>query len=206
MTESQLDQPDAKLLHAARTGDNGALGELLERHRHYLGLLARLQIGRYRQSKVDADDLVQETFLEAHRNFEQFRGGTNAEFTAWLRQILAAVLANQVRRYVGTKARNVRLERDIAAGLDESSHLLGNGVIDPHSSPSQKAANGEQAMRMADALARLPADYFEVIVLRQLQGLPFAQVAVQMGKSEDSVQKLWVRGLASLRALLGKTE
>ena len=61
------------LLRRARAGDSAALGELLELYQNYLLLLARVQIGRRLQSKVDAADLVQETFLEAHRHFAQFR-------------------------------------------------------------------------------------------------------------------------------------
>jgi len=56
---------------------------------------------------------------------------------------------------------------------------------------------------LADALAKLPADYAELIVLRHLQGLPFAEVARRMGRSVDSVEKLWIRALARLRRLLG---
>jgi RNA polymerase sigma-70 factor (ECF subfamily) len=206
MAENRLAPSDAEsLLPLARAGSGRALGQLLEQHRNYLRLLARLQIGRYLQSKVDADDLVQDAFLEAHRNFGLFRGQSAAEFLAWLRQILAATLANLVRRYVGTKGRDVRLERDIAAGMDQSSRILDGGLVDSQSSPSQRAARSEQAVLLADTLAGLPEDYREVIMLRQLQGLPFAEVAQHMGRSEDSVQKLWVRALASLRRLLGSS-
>lgn len=204
VTDDRAVRADAEqLLRLARAGSARALGQLFEGHRNYLRLLARLQIGRYLQSKVDPEDLVQDTFLEAHRNFGQFRGTTKSEFAGWLRQILAALLANLVRRYVGTKARNVRLERDIAAGLDASSRVLGADILDDGSSPSQKASHGEQAVLLANALARLPRDYFEVILLRQLHGLPFVDVASRMGRSEDSVQKLWIRALATLRRLLG---
>jgi RNA polymerase sigma-70 factor (ECF subfamily) len=61
----------------------------------------------------------------------------------------------------------------------------------------------EQAVLLADALGRLPADYREVIILRQLEGLSFPEVARHMNRSQDSVKKLWVRGLARLRGALG---
>src|SRR5262245_16926078 len=67
------------LLRLARAADRTALGKLLEAYRSYLQLLVRLQIGRRLQSKLDADDLVQETFLEAHRTFANFRGKTEKE-------------------------------------------------------------------------------------------------------------------------------
>src|SRR3974390_1617541 len=107
-----------QLLGLARAGDGVALGELLELYRNYLSLLARLQIGRRLQGKADPADLVQETFLEAHRNFGLFRGHTEAEFVAWLRQILAGRLGLLLRRYFGTKGRDVRLERELGADLD----------------------------------------------------------------------------------------
>src|SRR5947209_19596393 len=107
-----------ELLGRARAGGGLALGQLLELYRSYLALLARLQIGRRLRGKVDAADLVQDTFLEAHRHFAGFRGTTEAEFVSWLRGILAANLANLVRRYLGTRGRDVRLERELAAELD----------------------------------------------------------------------------------------
>jgi RNA polymerase sigma-70 factor (ECF subfamily) len=192
-------------LEQARGGDAAALGALLARCAGYLGLLARLQIGRRLQGKVDAADVVQEVFLEAHRHFHQFRGTTEAELLGWLRSILASLLANLVRRYFGTRGRDARLERELEVELDESSRLLDPGLIDPGSSPSQLAARREQVVLLADALQRLPEDYRQVILLRHVEELPFADVAQRMGRTVDSVQKLWVRALAHLRRALGET-
>jgi RNA polymerase sigma-70 factor (ECF subfamily) len=191
------------LLLEARAGNAVTLGRLLELYRRYLGLLARVQIGQRLQGKVDASDLVQETFLEAHRNFPRFRGTTEAELVAWLRQILAAKLADMLRRYLGTQGRDVRLERDIADALDRSSILLDRGLMAQQPSPSQQAARREQAVLLANALGALPDDYREAIVLRHLEGLTFPQVAERMGRSLDSVEKLWLRALARLRQSLG---
>src|SRR4051812_5331281 len=90
------------LLAQARSGTPEALGRLLERYRNYLSILARVQIGRRLQRKVDEADLVQETFLEAHRAFERFRGTSEGELVQWLRQILAARIVMLVRHYFGT--------------------------------------------------------------------------------------------------------
>src|SRR5436309_10915735 len=106
------------LLRQARAGDAGPLGELLELYRRYLALLARVQIGQRLQGKVDASDIVQETFLKAHRNFPRFRGASEGEFVAWLRQILAGNLADLLRRYLGAQGRDVRLEREIVDAFD----------------------------------------------------------------------------------------
>jgi RNA polymerase sigma-70 factor (ECF subfamily) len=187
------------LLEQARGGSEQALGRLLESYSNYLTLLARVQIGRRIQGKVDAGDVVQETFLEVHRQIGAFRGTTEAEFVAWLRRILAGQLALTLRRYLGTKGRDVNLERDLGAQIDQSSQAMDGGFVAAGSTPSQQVSRREQAVLLADALDRLPADYREVIILRHLEGLPFGDVAARMGRSEDSVQKLWVRALANLR-------
>jgi RNA polymerase sigma-70 factor (ECF subfamily) len=197
-------QPDPEqLVRLARAGDQTALGRLLERYRNYLGMLARLQIGRHLQRKMDASDLVQEAFLAAYRDFGRFRGTTEGELTGWLRQILATNLANQVQRYCGARCRDVRLERNLAVELDQSSRLLDRALVAPQSSPSQRAARREQAVSLADALEQLPAPYREVLVLRHLEERSFPEVARRMGRSLDSVKNLWARALAHLRRVMG---
>jgi RNA polymerase sigma-70 factor, ECF subfamily len=202
MTTDARDDPEA-LLTAARQEGEPALGRLLERYRAYLSLLARAQIGRHLRSRVDDSDVVQETFLAAHRDFPRFRGTTEAEFVGWLRNIMAARLADLVRRHVKAKARDARLEQSLAGELDRSSQALALGLAAGGPSPSQEAAHRELGVLLADAIKALPADYGEVIVLRHLEGLSFAEVATRMGRSVDSVEKLWVRALARLRKTLG---
>jgi RNA polymerase sigma-70 factor (ECF subfamily) len=155
------------------------------------------------RSKAEAADLVQETFLEAYRDFHQFHGVTEAQLTAWLRQVLARNLANLVRRYVHTQGRDVRLEQELAGELDRSSGELEVALAAPQSTPSEQAVRREQAVLLAEALARLPEDYRQAVVLHNLRGLSFPEVAAQMGRSVDSVEKLWARGLARLRRALG---
>lgn len=192
-----------ELLRAARAGDGDALGRLLESHRPYLTLLARGQVGRRLRAKADPADLVQEAFASAHLAFPQFRGTTGAEFAAWVRQILAAHVAGLVRHYHGTKRRDVRLEREVAADLDRSSHALGGALAAPHSTPSQQAARREQAVLLAGAIDRLPEHYREVIVLRHVEGLSVAEAAARLGRTEDAVQKVWMRALVKLRQSFG---
>jgi RNA polymerase sigma-70 factor (ECF subfamily) len=161
-----------------------------------------VQLGRRLRNKVDDADLVQETFLEAHRHFDGFRGSSEAELISWLRQILAATLANLLRRYYGTQRRNVRLERELADDLDHSSQALGAALAAQQSTPSQQAARREQAVLLADALERLPDAYREVIILSHLEGLSFPEVARRMGRTLDSVKNLWARALGRLRKSL----
>jgi RNA polymerase sigma-70 factor (ECF subfamily) len=190
------------LLVLAKGGDGAALGRLLERYRNYMGLLIRLQIGRRLRAKVDIEDLMQEIWLEIHRKITLFRGGSEREFLTWARRVIGAILANQVRHYLGTKCRDLRLERALADELDQSSRALNENLVAAESSPSQQAVRREQAVILADALQDLPEDYREVIILRQLEGLSFPDVARRMGRTEDSVKNVWLRALARLRRTL----
>jgi RNA polymerase sigma-70 factor, ECF subfamily len=191
-----------QLLLEAHTSDE-IFGRLLARYTNYLTILARVEIGQRLQGKLDAADLVQDVFLDAHRHFPTFRGTSELEFSAWLRQILAGVLANTIRRYYGTQARDLRLEQELWAGVNHSSCMLAGQIVSPGTSPSDAASKREQGLILADALVKLPADYHEVILLRHLEALPFAEVARRMGRSVDSVEKLWMRALIKLREAMG---
>jgi RNA polymerase sigma-70 factor (ECF subfamily) len=203
MSEAGDDSPE-QLLRQARGGDATSLGRLLEGYRSYLLVLARVQIGRRLQGKVDADDVVQDAFLGAYRDFGQFRGSTEKEFLGWLRQVLASLLANLVRHYQGTQRRDVRLERRLVVELEQSSHALDRGLVAPQSSPSQQAARREQSVLLAEALRHLPEEWRELLILRHLEGLTFPEVARRLGRTVDSVKKQWPRALAGLRRQLGK--
>jgi RNA polymerase sigma-70 factor (ECF subfamily) len=193
------------LLRRARAGDEAALGDLLAQYRNYLKLLARLQIDRRLRRKLDASDAVQEAMLAAHRAFAQFRGQSEAELLAWLRQILATGLAGMARRYLGTKQRQIDLERELQHGLDNASRAIDARLVQ-HSTPSVHAAQREQAVLLANALASLPLRYREVLVLRHLEGMPFPDIAEKLGRTIDSVKKLWSRGLVKLRSALENTD
>lgn len=188
-----------RLADAVRQGDAGAQGEILLRYQGWLHLLARLQIDTQFQGKFGASDIVQQTLLEALRDLRQFRGRTEAELLAWLRQILAHVLAHEVRRYCGTQQRDLAREVSLEQSLAQSSQHLGDLLAASTPSPSQRAIQHEHEMVLADVLSQLPDDYREVIVLRNLEGLSHEQVAQRMGRSVAAVRMLWVRALARLR-------
>jgi RNA polymerase sigma-70 factor (ECF subfamily) len=201
---SEADDGADRLLDRARQGDTPALGRLLESYRAYMVVLARVQIGKRLQGKVDASDVAQEAVLGALRDFAQFRGTTEKELLAWLRGILASLLANLVRHYQGTKARDVRLERKLIVELNQSSQALDQALVAVDSSPSQQAIRREQSVLLAEALGRLPDHWRELLILRHLEGLTFPEVARSMGRTVDSVKKQWPRALAALRRFMGE--
>ena len=191
-----------RLLHRAHDGDREALGMLLERYRRHMSFLAQSQIDPLLRVKVDASDLAQDTCLEAHRHFGQFRGTTEAEFGAWLRKILAGLLANSVRRYKGTKQRDVRRERSTSKDSNETTVASTVEAIARDGTPSEQVMRHETSLQLASAVDQLAPDYRRVIDLRNLEGLSFAEVSERMGRSVDSVEKLWSRALGKLRRVL----
>jgi RNA polymerase sigma-70 factor (ECF subfamily) len=194
---------DFRLL--SKRADVGQAGQLdpaeLERYRHYLELLARLQLQPRFRSKLGASDIVQQTLLKATKNLSQFRGGSEAEIVGWLRRILSTTLIDAIRELKGTK-RNVAAERSLEASLAQSSARLGALLQANSSSPSEHLMRHEQLLQLSGALARLPEDQQRVLEMRYLQGSPVATIAEQMGRTERSVAGLIRRGLQALRGML----
>lgn len=189
----------ADLLLVAKKGEQQAVGQLLEHFRSYLKLIASHEIGSKLGAKLDASDIVQDTFLDAHRYFENFQGESVTQFTAWLRTVMAGVMANNMRRYLGTKARDIRLEKQLAADLDNSAAMLSELLVASVSSPSQNIMRDEQTIQLAKAMANLSLDYQSVLTLRHIEGLTFPQIASRLNKTVDSVEKLWLRAIVQLR-------
>ncbi len=197
-------QRTPRLIAAAQSGDSEALGELLNDYRKYLVFLARTGLHHHLQGKADPSDIAQEVCLAAHGNIADFQGETAEEFAGWLRGILSNLLAMHVRKFLGTQKRDPRLEQNLNASLASASGFLQSRIAAEITSPSQHFARNEAFLQLAEALESLPEDYRQVIVLRHVDGLPFAEVAKAMGRSVDSVEKLWVRGLAKLKTTMGE--
>jgi RNA polymerase sigma-70 factor (ECF subfamily) len=197
----QTDSLPELLLARARAGDEAARGRLLELYRNYLRFMARSLISQPLQARLDASDLVQETFLKAYREFGGFLGSTEPELVAWLRQILVHALADQVKRH-RAGSRDVRREEPLEAILDRSSLAIQERLAAPLSSPSSRAIRREQAVILADALETLPADYREVFELRILKHIPVEEIARRMGRSVNAVRKLWTRAMLAIERAL----
>jgi RNA polymerase sigma-70 factor (ECF subfamily) len=179
-----------------------AIGEWpLEGFRDYLRLLARVQLSPRLQAKFDDSDIVQQTLLEAHKCRGQFRGQSEAEWLAWLRAILANVLAAAARRF-STDARGLDRERSLEAQLDLSSSRLECLLAADQTSPSERAVRGEDLLRLAHAIACLPLDQRQVVEMHHLKGMSLAEVAELTGRTRPAVAGLLFRGLNKLRELL----
>ncbi len=174
---------------------------LLERFRDYLHLLTRVQLSTDGGARIDPSDLVQQTLLEAYQKRDQFRGRSDAERGAWLRTILAHNLADAIRARRRQK-RDVARERSLEIDLETSSACLGAWLASEQSSPSEQAIRHEQAVLLANALARLPTSQREALVLHYWQGFSLADIATRLERTPDAVAGLLKRGLKHLRSLL----
>ena len=133
---------------------------------------------------------------------DEFRGNTEAELAAWLREILKHKLADALRDQQRDK-RDVRRECTIDEGIDASFSRTEGWLVSMQSSPSQKAVKQEDLLRLSQALTELPEAQREVIVLHHLQGQKLADVAAEINRSEAAVAGLLFRGLRTLHSLLG---
>jgi len=190
-----------QLIEQARGGDPAAVGRLLELYRNYLKLVARSLVGAALRVKVEPSDLVQETFLKAHREFGGFAGQGEPELIAWLRRILARTVADQVKHH-RRMGRDLQRQESLDQLLERSDTAVHRALASHSASPSNGAVRREQAVLLADAVSQLPPDYREVFVQRTLEHVPFEEVASRMGRSVGAVRMLWARALERLNRLL----
>jgi RNA polymerase sigma-70 factor (ECF subfamily) len=193
------------LFAAARAGSTTGLGRLLSLYTNYLKLLVAAQLDQRLRARVSPSDVVQEAFFEAHRDFHQFRGESTAEFVAWLRRIVVNNILRVVEQHVLTEKRDVRREvslDEVGRRLEQSTVRLENLLAAQVDSPSGYAIQREREIQLADALAALPADYRDIIVLRHIKGMSFEEIAQSMERSAGALRMLWLRALKKLRVSL----
>jgi RNA polymerase sigma-70 factor (ECF subfamily) len=195
MTEST--QHATRWLAAARAGSREALGQLLEACRGYLLVIAQRELDPELRAKGGASDLLQETFLEAQRDFANFRGTTEAELLGWLRQMLLNNLATFSRRFRETRKRRLACEISL-----EDSGWSGalSGIEDKHApAPPDQAMARERAELVRRALDRLPQDYRRVLLWRYQETQSFEEIGRLLQRSPNAARKLWARALERLQ-------
>ncbi len=193
----------SKLITDAKAGDELASQQLLQRYRNYLRIIA-LDHSRDNgalRSRFDASDLVQNTMLDAFRDIASFRGNTEPELIAWLRQILARNLADLMRVHFADK-RDVRRQVSLDAALSHSSQRLEQLINDGTFLVKDRSSKHEMLLLFADAMAKLPEHYQQVIMLRHTQRASFEEIAVEMDRSAVAVRLLWMRALSKFKKIL----
>lgn len=201
---SQTDRPIAEIIDSVRRGNTQTLGQLLQLYRNYLNVLATTQLDRRLRRRMSTSDLVQETMLAAHRDFGQFRGGSEGELLAWLRQILCNCLSHAVEKNIHAQKRDMRREvamENVARRVDESVARMSNLFAANDASPSQIVGRRELAAELSDQLAKLKPTYRDVIVYRNLQSLSFDEIADRMDMKTGAARMLWMRAIAKFKEI-----
>jgi RNA polymerase sigma-70 factor, ECF subfamily len=191
-------------LDMARAGDRDSLGRLLDALHHDLLLAAHANLDGRLKQRIDAADIVQQTFLEAQRDLGSLRGHDLATFHAWLRNILRHNLAAAIARHVLAAKRSVGREHRQAEQSSAADPIV--GAVGSTTSPSQRAIRNESEGVLMEALKQLPPNQAEAIYLRYVDGLSLVAICQQLNKSDTAVAGLLKRGLQKLRAILVEPE
>jgi RNA polymerase sigma-70 factor (ECF subfamily) len=161
--------------------------------------LANRELDEQVQAKVGASDLVQETFLRAQQGFGEFRGRTNEELLAWLKQILRRNVANFTRQF---HAKKRKLAREQRLDPNASSDVRPTDLPASGQSPSSFFVRKEEIERLTRAVSGLPEDYRRVIMLRYWEHRSFDEIGRALGRSSEAARKLWARAVERLEVEL----
>lgn len=185
-------------------GDDDALRALLQRHGPQVRKAVSGKIGRQWQAVLDADDVMQVTYLEAFLQIDQLMARDPASFTRWLTRIAE----NNLRDAIKVRQRPKRpppWKRVQAPGGEDSYVELLDLLGSDSRTPSRTAAKQEVVRIVDTALGELPADYGTVIRLYDLEGRPPADVAASMNRSVGAIHMLRSRAHVRLREMLGSS-
>src|SRR5215468_790131 len=191
------------LLAQVAAGDCAARDQLLQRHRRRLGRMVAVRFDPRLAARVDPSDVVQETLAEAAANLDRYLRERPLPFYPWLRQLAQRRLIDLHRRHVQARRRSVTREVGPTGLPDHSAQVLADRLFARTSSPSARLRRQERRDRVRAALAALPEQDREVLVLRILEALPTRETAAVLGLSEVAVRSRQVRALDRLKGLLG---
>jgi RNA polymerase sigma-70 factor (ECF subfamily) len=173
----------------------------LARYRGYLQMLAEAKLDRRLRAKIDPSDIVQETMLQAFRAWGEWRGTSEGERLAWLRQILMRALLHAVRDF-GRAKRDVAREQPLVRLADRSSAQLEALCASNQTSPSQVAQRAEELLRVADALQELPEEQRSALVGYYWRGATVQELGEELQRSGAAVAGLIYRGVKRLNQQL----
>lgn len=198
--DSQPNQLDDELLAHAATGDRSAIGRLLERHRGRLRKSLAGRIDRRISARLDASDLVQETFAVASRRLPEFLHERRIGFFDWLRGLAMDRLISSRRFHLGASKRTA--VKELPQAHRERDPVAGRALC-TGPSPSGEAIHNEDSERIRAILDRMsPADR-EILDLRYVEGLTFAEINARLGITQSAVKMRHLRAIERLRDVCG---
>jgi len=189
------------LLDRARNGDQAAFEALFRRHRARLLQAIALRMDRRVTARVDASDVLQETYLEAFRRLPRYLQEQPMPLYLWFCWLAREKVLALHRRHLGAEKRAVTHEAPLLPA--DSSAIFVNAVIAGHEpSPSQALAKAELAERLRLALGQLDDDERDLILWRHFEQLSARDMAQLLGISEAAAGKRYLRAVERLRTIL----
>jgi RNA polymerase sigma-70 factor (ECF subfamily) len=154
-------------------------------------------------ARLDPSDVVQEALIEALRQLPEYLRGSPMPFYPWLRQIAWNRLVDLHRRHILARHRSVDREIQLDPQIDEQSAMrLAEILLARDPAPAARMLRDELRQRVHAAIARLRPEYREVLVLRQIEQMPVADISVVLGIPDGTVKSRHFRALAELKSLL----
>ena len=200
LTASEIDSLVDRVMHQ----DSQALGILFDHHRQRLWRIVNFRLDQRLVGRVDADDILQESYLAAEKRLEHFLHDSPESFFIWLRLIVNQTMIDVHRRHLGTQARDASRERQVSGGWapESTSFSLSHHLLGHLTSPTQAALRAELAGQLSIALETMGDLDREVLALRHFEELSNSETAKALDISEQAASLRYVRALGRLRKIL----
>jgi RNA polymerase sigma-70 factor (ECF subfamily) len=191
-----LQSEEAALIAELRAGSEEAFAWLIARfHQPIYSLLARTVYDR-----ADAADLTQEVFVKVFRGVGSFHG--ESSLRTWIYRIALREASNQRRWWMRHRQQEVAIDQEMPEGESGTAVLLKERLVDPAESPYDAVVHAENRARVEAALSQVPEPFRTTLILRDIEGFVYEEVAEIEGVSLGTVKSRLVRGRAYLKALL----
>jgi RNA polymerase sigma-70 factor (ECF subfamily) len=191
-----LQSEEAALIVELRAGSEEAFAWLIARyHQPIYSLLARTV-----QDRTEAADLAQEVFVKVFRGVGNFHG--ESSLRTWIYRIALHEASNQRRWWMRHKHREIPIEQEMTDGDGGTPMRLKEMLVDPAESPYEIAVHAENRARVEAALRQVPEPFRTTLILRDIEGFVYEEVAEIQSVNLGTVKSRLVRGRAALKAIL----
>ena len=194
------------LIRRAAAGEEVALRELFSRHRDRLKRMVHLRLSRRLAGRVDDSDILQDAYLEAARQLEEYLREPKLPFFLWLRHLTALKLVEVHRRHLGTQLRDADREVTLHRGglpLADSVSLAAQ-LLGTLTTPSQAVIKAETRLLVQEALNSMDPIDREVLALKHFEQLSMAEIAEVLGLSKAGAGSRYLRAIKRLREILSQ--
>ena len=197
-------QKTEQLLAQAKDGDEGAINQLMDRHRNSLRQLVRMRLDQQIQRRVDVSDVVQDVLVEANRRLQKFLDNPVMPFHLWLRQIARDRIIDAHRRHRVSSRRSVDREQRLSVpqGYDQSSMNIASMLGDDRLTPAAAALQKEIAMRIEQAITKLDEKDSEIVIMRHYELLTNQEIAQALDLSEPAASMRYLRAVRRLKDII----